>query len=755
MAEAFAAAASAAGIVSLGLEVCEGLSTYIDAFRNRSEDISAIRRQVGGFQSSLAILRDALPDVDVKHQTAGNTAQAALDSCQLELNDLKAFMETLGDPKTLSHTFESSLTHAKKKLAFPFQKKKLEALQKRLMIVNTSLDVATRAIGLKIISSIENLAAGAQAQLSYISTISAANSSTSTSIKAALDTAIPQTNQALVNINDDLGLVKASLPEIKQDLDSMNSTMCALAVTVENTSPSPELLRGIIRAADILKNLAERKESDPPEVLGALSQQRALYRLVASPAQLEQVVTLSCENDGVGHEFTFDQRDKPNLGFERTPGYHSGSNHITNRYTSICICRPRHKTNWSRATLGSLSFSMLCDRRWKHLPECKFANSATVSTSGCMGLSYSGVRWHISRAVDVSISLSTGSGGLSISPNITIRPVIDEEKAPVFQTLRLMESAYYDRRRSEKFTLQFLKVAIQRIMRRYKSRKSSPYEVNSYGSSALHIWGEVALYANHSWGTSAVENYVMVTQSLIEAGVPVSLCEDSGWSAGNYMLKIRPDIIFELTRLMCILCEEEPEPKAWDTSFCLGNGMYTVSHRLHSTVEGIEILRCGPLSAAVILRNETRVKSLITSYPSTIYEKNVCNQTPFHFASDKPAILEVLLSAANRQELDCQDDNGNHALDYALRYSSKICGNGNSWIACSECPCVESIKIFLNYHWHYRTDCIEYCASERSHIARLRLINYLVARRAELNTLGQKFFVINLPFLRSQGRPNN
>ncbi|KAJ3579339.1 hypothetical protein NPX13_g1225 [Xylaria arbuscula] len=619
MAEAFAAAASAAGIVSLGLEVCEGLSTYVDAFRNRGEDISAINRQVGSFQSSLAILRDALPGVDVKHQTAGNTAQAALDSCQLELNALKAFMDTLGDPITQSHTFESSLTHAKKKLAFPFHRKKLEALQKRVMIVDTSLDVATCGLGLKIISSIENLAGGAQAQLSYISTISAANGSTSTSIKTALDTALPQTNQALIDISDDLGVVKASLPEIKQDLnslsqavsrseansDSLNSAMSALAVTVANSSPSPELLSGIIRAAEILNNLVERKESDPPEILGALPQQRALSRLVASPAQLEQVVTLSRENDDV-----------------------------------------------------------------------------------------------------------TGSGGLGISPNITFRPIIDESQAPVFQALRLIvRAAYSDSHQSPSFILQFTEVVL-------------------------------VLGLNHLCREYG-QNFTVMTRLLLEAGLPVSLCDDGGSSAGSQLLSDRPRSIFDLTSLMCILCEEASGPSNSLSAPRIGGpglgDIFQVFCRLHSTQEGIEILGCGPLSTAIILQNEAEVKSLITSYPSTIHEKNVALQTPFHFASNKPAILKVLIGIANPQELDCQDAHGNFALDYALRYSSIICENGNSWRACFRCPCTRSIDIFLSLHWRCRIDFLLYCDSEMSHTARLRMIDHLVSQRAELKALGHRF----------------
>ena len=148
MAEAFAVAASVAGILSLGLEAFKGISTYLDAARGRGEEISAVHQQIENFQSSLEILKDLLPDIGVKHQVACSTVRAALKSCELELGALKDFVDRLSDSTAQSHRVESHLEHARKKLTFPFQKKRLDRLQKRVIEVNTSLDAAIRVLGL-------------------------------------------------------------------------------------------------------------------------------------------------------------------------------------------------------------------------------------------------------------------------------------------------------------------------------------------------------------------------------------------------------------------------------------------------------------------------------------------------------------------------------------------------------------------------------------------------------------------------------
>lgn len=134
-------------------------------------------------------------------------------------------------------------------------------------------------------SSLDKSSVHAQSQLSSLSTVSAANHSTSVSIKDSLDNAIPRTSQALTEISDTLSTLKASLPAIKQDLtsisksasryetksDLLNSAMVTLASTVANASPSSELLDKFIRAADVLSDLAERKKIDVPYILGVVS----------------------------------------------------------------------------------------------------------------------------------------------------------------------------------------------------------------------------------------------------------------------------------------------------------------------------------------------------------------------------------------------------------------------------------------------------------------------------------------------------
>ncbi|KAI0421685.1 hypothetical protein F5X98DRAFT_389923 [Xylaria grammica] len=772
MAEAFGVAASVAGIVSLGLELSTRIITYIDAVRHWDEEISAIHRQTKTLQSSLEVLKNSLPDLALKHRVAGDAVLAALKSGELELGALKDFIERLTGSTGQSQNLKSHLKHASKRMAFPFHRGNLETLQQRLDRTNVSLDAATRTLGLVIVSSIEQSSADALSQISSLSTISAANIATSSSIKASLDTFIPQVDQALLEIKDSLG---TELPDIQQSLSSMSATISrqegsltrriqeAQAELLEGLSKNPQqrnplvsavtspdanpaaratlgsdLLDGVNRLSDILSDLAEKKESDPPRIFGATAEQRVLYRLVSSPAQLEKLYALHHGDDDVEYEFTMEQRDDPNLGLKRSQGYLTDLNHAPTGYISNCICQQHHESLCRQAKLGHISVNMLTKFSRKHLPECRYAKSEVVSRSNSLRLSYYGLRWLLSKAVHISISHTTGPEGLKISPNITIRLTVDKTEAPVFRSLAFLYNCI--RRSTSPSMVRLVDAVVHRIVQQYTSRRSSPYEVDDEGQSALHVWMNVLFHLYYLWDKCG-EYLIAMTKLLLGAGLPAFWCDDQGASPGTQLLKMDSHSLFSLTRLMCILCREAPEPSIFekykpDDSVIRDLAGTLLEHR--NTIETIEILGCGPLSSAILMGDEAKVKNIIALYPSTMHERNLIHQTPFHLAADKPRILRLLINAASSQELDKLDSNGEHALDYALRLTPTLCSNDSSWVACSSCPCIECVEIFLDSGWRCRFNFLQYCPSV-SHAARLKIIDHLVSERAVLKALGRQF----------------
>lgn len=165
-------------------------------------------------------------------------------------------------------------------------------------------------------------------------------------------------------------------------------------------------------------------------------------------------------------------------------------------FVSGCICRQYQRTLRRQARFAGFVFTTMDSVSRKHLPECRYANYETEHSTKSLSISYSGLHGLLSKAVDVSMSLSTGAGGFSISPNITIQLMVDEKQSPIFRIMDLFKhcirGSYNHGPADRPIMLRVLRTGVQRMLEQYLSRKRSPYEVNSSGKSALHRWMDVS-----------------------------------------------------------------------------------------------------------------------------------------------------------------------------------------------------------------------------------------------------------------------
>lgn len=160
-----------------------------------------------------------------------------------------------------------------------------------------------------------------------------------------------------------------------------------------------------------------------------------------------------------------------------------------------CLCPRRAFSQRRQINLGDISMATEVTTYHKHLPECRLARHAPVSKSQSVQLSYNGLRKLLSTAIDLSFSLRTGAGGFSLSPTITLRPVVDRKTSPSFRAMALLDKCYKSSNRFEKsgdLRGQFTELVVQRTLRLYGSRKSSPRDTDITGKSILHHWAKVS-----------------------------------------------------------------------------------------------------------------------------------------------------------------------------------------------------------------------------------------------------------------------
>lgn len=150
MADPFGLAASAAGIVSLGLQVYTGVSSYVEGIKDRKTELSAVTRQANTLQTAVNVLQDAIPRINAALTISGSPVVPALKLVEEELWALRLFLVALQEQHVPDQTsdFATTLKQQKNKFSFPFHRPTLEKLQKKLESANNALQTGLQVVDL-------------------------------------------------------------------------------------------------------------------------------------------------------------------------------------------------------------------------------------------------------------------------------------------------------------------------------------------------------------------------------------------------------------------------------------------------------------------------------------------------------------------------------------------------------------------------------------------------------------------------------
>ena len=148
MADPVGIVGTATGIVSLGLQLYGSISSYIDAVKERREDLAASTRHLQGLRSSLRTIQAAIPTLSTRCQVQGDTVLLCLQSCEDELKSLEKLLGILVDAPVKPSNFIAKLKEEKKRLSFPFHRPSLIKLEDRLQGANSVLQTAIHALEL-------------------------------------------------------------------------------------------------------------------------------------------------------------------------------------------------------------------------------------------------------------------------------------------------------------------------------------------------------------------------------------------------------------------------------------------------------------------------------------------------------------------------------------------------------------------------------------------------------------------------------
>lgn len=125
---------TAAGLVSLGLQVYTGITDYLDALKGRHDDLRSANAQLESLRESLKIIEKVQPRLASVHPDEHQAILPSMGACNDEFQRLNNMLQDLLDPSS-----STGVKQQMKKLSYPFHRSRLIHLEDKLQRANSLL----------------------------------------------------------------------------------------------------------------------------------------------------------------------------------------------------------------------------------------------------------------------------------------------------------------------------------------------------------------------------------------------------------------------------------------------------------------------------------------------------------------------------------------------------------------------------------------------------------------------------------------
>ncbi|KAH7233055.1 hypothetical protein BKA59DRAFT_534879 [Fusarium tricinctum] len=149
MADPLSVASGVAGLVSLGLTLCNGLHNYFSAIKDRHSDIKTATQSLALLESNICIIQSSTLKLGHRHALAANGVNAGLKNCETQLKALEVLVKTL-DIVENSSGIKQKWQKQKMFVRYPFDQKNLLKLQEYLSRANATLGSFVQSFNLDI-----------------------------------------------------------------------------------------------------------------------------------------------------------------------------------------------------------------------------------------------------------------------------------------------------------------------------------------------------------------------------------------------------------------------------------------------------------------------------------------------------------------------------------------------------------------------------------------------------------------------------
>ncbi|KAK2006021.1 hypothetical protein LZ32DRAFT_570907, partial [Colletotrichum eremochloae] len=720
MAEPVGITGTAAGLVSLGLQLYGEISKYLSAVKGRQKDLDRARRHHQTLQMCMDAIAAATPSSRRNNTQIDVALKACILSCESELRALEALVARLQGPSTpTSGVLSAKLREKGRQYAFPFHRDSILELERALESTNGVLQTALQTLDLDVSSSIQHAVSSTVSDLELIRITQEDTHANVSNIEQSVNdvfTSVSQIEQIVPSINAQV--IASTSAMMVQQSESWSQTTGISTRTEENT-------RNILQEVSLVRRQQNRIE----EILNAMARgsanPRALdvetARLFAKPADLKTMC---------------DAILRPQAQTE-----HIATSSSSSMNGRLCPCVRRRSVQRKESSWGPMFYTKLRKLTKHHLPGCPWTNITPMECeqNRAFGFRLYDIGSLLEGAVRFTWSLSFGAGGLSINRGIDWIPPVGEDRSPVFKIskilYRCLEKDTLDFREKEKVVQE----CFRDILWCYSKKLAYPSDVDENGATLpTRLMFHAISFA--FWDkTQEMELAARIASRLLRLNIPFVGGTLTLWSICRLLLLVGTQWqMSDILRSFVQTWASATEFIDFSEFFYNGVGFRMESiTAMQNSIDVAGLLECGSLALSILQEDEMEVSRILKSYPYTSKEVNSLGQTPCHIAVaiGNLRILELVLHTSREDVLNIPDNSGYYPVDYALATDiHQGCYNSQDTSACTGCKVLE---IVLNSNCALYPPTLRYALGEErlAKSTRKLIIRHLKLRRKAFEAL--------------------
>ncbi|GJC91410.1 ankyrin repeat-containing protein [Colletotrichum higginsianum] len=477
------------GVVSLGLQVCSGLNTYLDGVQGHRKETESTRRRCNYMEALVKQIEDAQQHNSASFSGGGSPSlQPVLTGAQTELSSLRDYLNKVcAEASTPQTTIAQKIEGQKRKLLYPFRRDHLNRLGERLATANTALQTALDLVQIEISrEAVRNL--------------------------KGLDT-------SLGSLTHDVAALGLGIQNFFQISHRVSE---GIMLSIQSQAAETSLLRSSSRDTDpaIREDVAEIKT-----MLAAIMSpdvREVCQRMRSKPDAMRMMCDLAAAEPGPDPREDAHQHSSLQL--------RSGKTHLDVQ----CRCKPRRVQTRRKRQAGPFFLISEAVAENNHARGCPLAGLVDTDTTWSAGISLRALRGLVSVAVATTLSSARGAGGFSISPVFTYAPVRDN--SPAFEVVSVLESAseltlYGELSRGAYSDLASRAVRTLQVI--FRTKRASPFDLDVTGRNLLYYASVVMIWEARKM--ELAKETLALLEFLVALGVPRDSADPWGWPLQSFI----------------------------------------------------------------------------------------------------------------------------------------------------------------------------------------------------------------------------